>query len=102
MTGLPKELVLGGHRAVWVWGTPDDPHATAEPRTGVIPCAVLIDHGDHTMLVPWVELAAGGTPFTLESLLPLTVREHVECPTCGRTGYISGGAWLPQKDVAHG
>lgn len=98
MTGLPSELVLGGNRAVWVWWTAADPRVLEQPAVpGAIPAGVLVDHGDHTMLVPWVPVGQLER-FTLLSLLPLAVRELVVCPTCSRAGYISGGAWLPAKD----
>lgn len=96
MTGL-TELVLGGHRAVWVWWTEADPTPReAAGDSEQLPAGVLIDHGDHTLLVPWVPIV-GGQQFTLDSLRPLRVVEHITCGTCGRAGWISGGAWLPTK-----
>jgi hypothetical protein len=83
-----------------VWWTADDLTPRATPA-GCLPAGVLVDHGDHTMLVPWVP--HGELPqFTLESLVPLTVAELVVCPTCARSGWITGGAWLPAREVSRG
>jgi len=69
--------------------------AGVKVRTGVIPCALLVDHGDHTMLVPWVPVdGAPGEPFTLERLVPLTLTEAVTCMTCGVSGQIRRGRWV--------
>lgn len=97
MTALPPELVLGGNRAVWVWWTESDPRVVeVAKQAGELPAGLLIDHGDHTLLVPWVPVQ-GCRQFTLDSLLPLTVKEHITCGACGRAGWITGNAWLPAR-----
>lgn len=102
MTALPQpQLRLGQPPAQWVWSAGDGDLNVNDPGTGAIPAGVLLDHGDHTLLVAWVP-AFAAAPFTLESLLPLTVRELVACPTCGSAGHVSGGAWLPTREVSRG
>lgn len=88
MTALPAAPELAGNRAVWIWNS-DDP-------TVLLPSGVLIDHGDHTLLVAWIPTGSGKT-FTLDSLLPLSIVEVVDCSACGSGGRIREGAWLPVK-----
>lgn len=103
MRGLPATLTLDGHTAKWVWGTLDDPRGADEPRIGAVPAGMLIDHGDHTLLVPWVALdGVDVVPFTLDSLLPLTLLERVACAICGDAGFVRAGAWVPESEVARG
>ncbi len=90
-----RDLTIDGRRARWVWGTPDDPFGPGEPRLGGIPAAILLDHGDHNLLVPWAQLHAGPevTPFRLESLVPLTVAELIVCGSCGARGRLVADRW---------
>lgn len=85
---LPAEPLVDGLLLDWVW---------ANPR-GELPAGVLIDHGDHKVLVLWSTYAGGPSApaFTLDSLLPLSVLEDVICG-CGMVGRIELGAWRPAK-----
>lgn len=90
---------VGPFPAEWLWTTHDDLTATAEPAlAGSIPAAVVLDHGDHNAVVAWAPIIVGGVraaPFTLESLVPLTIGEPLPCPHCGVTGRIEQGRWVP-------
>jgi hypothetical protein len=99
---LVPEGLLGPWTAAGVWMTTLD-DAGVKVRSGVIPCALLVDHGDHTMLVPWVPVdGAPGEPFTLERLVPLTLTEQVTCMTCGVSGRIRRGLWLSPTEGGDG
>lgn len=92
----PVDLV--GVSGAWVWATMSSPTVDARPvLTGSIPVGIALDHGDHRCLVAWAESPAHGVvvPFTLDSLMPLTVREPVSCSLCAVTGRISAGTWVP-------
>lgn len=93
MSALPAEVELDGRVALWVWL--GEASVTGPPQPGLIPAGVMLDHGDHKMLVPW----AGDYPrvFTLDSLLPLTVVGSIDCSTCGASGQITDGAWVPSE-----
>lgn len=94
---LTPNGLLGGWPAqpVWMTGLDDD---GVKVRTGAIPAALLVDHGDHTMLAPWVPVdGAPGAPFTLEELVPLTLTERVTCMTCQVSGRIRRGQWVPAE-----
>lgn len=82
MTALAVPL----EAARWTWA-----------EGAAVPSGIVLDHGDHELLVPW---AGGGDVFTLDSLLPLTVVEQVRCTMCEAEGRIERGAWLPSKDGA--
>lgn len=92
---LPLTVDLDGTTGRWLW---------VEPR-GVVPVGVILDHGDHNLMVCWATYA-GGPPrewlVTLESLLPLTVAEPVRCGICRTQGRIVGGAWLPSEAAEGG
>lgn len=81
-----------GSRVRWTWnGAPGDG----------LPTGVVVDHGDHDLLVPWVPFPGGPERvFTLDSLFPLTVVEQVRCGLCSAVGRIEQGAWLPSKGGA--
>lgn len=95
MTALPSAFHIGEHQAAWIWGTTDDPHGADSPRVGAIPAGVIIDHGEHTMILTWVDLPVTDGRLTLESLQPLTIVEPVHCSACNITGKIERGAWVP-------
>lgn len=99
---LPVVMNIGGQSATWVWGTRDDVHGEAVPRTGTIPAGLLVDHGDHLLLVPWAEVGGMRPEVTLESLQPLTLGGVVRCPTCGKVGRVERGAWLPEAGAVRG
>lgn len=84
MTSLAVELA-GVAGAEWEWVASD----------ASVPAGVVVDHGDHEMLVSWVARSEGAVVFTLDSLVPLTVVELVWCRLCGVEGRIEQGAWLP-------
>lgn len=86
MTALPAELDLGGKPAFWWW--------LPNVHPAVLPAGVEVDHGDHILRIPWVPVDTD-SPFTLDALTPLTVAEQIKCTTCGVTGFIQQGAWLP-------
>lgn len=92
---LPIEMRIGAWRAFWVWALAEDGAPLSEVG---VPVGVVIDHGDHAVLVPWVPVPGDTRQFTLDSLLPLTVVESVTCTTCGTTGRIERGAWLPDAE----
>lgn len=76
----------------WLWNGPTG------AAGGLVPCAVLVDHGDHYMQVPWATYAGApseDTLFTLDSLRPLTIVERIACGTCGAQGRIEAGVWTP-------
>lgn len=87
---LPLSIDVSGMTGSWLW---------TRPR-GVLPVGVLLDHGDHMMMVTWSAYAGVAPEYvmTLDSLLPLTVIEPVRCETCGMQGRIEQGAWLPDED----
>lgn len=92
---LPPLVVLAGSPLTgrWVWA------GRAEERPAV-PAGILVDHGDHTTLIAWAAVPGlndGRSLFSLESLKPLTVVEPAHCGTCGLSGRIEQGAWLPMK-----
>lgn len=86
MIGLPAEVLLGPELVgEWEW--------LEGARSGSLPAGLVVDHGDHDMRVEW----AGAEPalrFTLDSLLPLTVVEVVQCTICGVSGRIVEGEWV--------
>lgn len=87
---LPPVIDLGGP-AQWAW-----------LPGGSVPYGVIIDHGSHRLMVPWIRYEGVASPFTLDSLLPLTLVEPVTCGLCGRVGRIKGGCWLPEGGGARG
>lgn len=92
--------LAGVAAADWVWvGT--HTQLTRHPATrGInqIPAGVILDHGDHSLLVAWGVPASGESQpaFTLDSLRPLTVVETLTCGHCGVRGRIEQGAWLKE------
>lgn len=84
---LPEPVELGGD-ATFLFAV--DAHPSA------LPSGVSIDHGDHVLVVPWAGVDV--VPFTLDSLMPLTVVEQVSCTGCAATGWITAGKWLPSKN----
>lgn len=68
-----------------------------------IPAAIILDHGDHTLCVPWAtfDAAPTGPVFTLETLTPLTVTETIRCTMCDRVGWLHAGRWVTEE-AAHG
>lgn len=94
---LVPEGLLGPWTAAGVWLTTANDEGV-KVRAGVMPAALLVDHGDHTMLVPWVPVeGAPGEPFTLEALIPLTLTEQITCMTCQVSGRIRRGRWVPAE-----
>lgn len=89
---------VGCFPADWLWladSIDDDGDAVL---AGNIPAGVVLDHGDHKALIAWVPVMIGGLPavaHTLESLVPLTIKGLLPCPTCGVTGRIEQGHWVP-------
>lgn len=91
----PAPVVLGGRRTRWTW-LDENGQLTPRPVAGQLPGGLVVDHGDHTLLVPWVPV--NGLPaFTLDSLMPLTIVEFVDCVICGTKGRIVEGTWLPSE-----
>lgn len=95
MTALQSQLRIGPWPAELAWS---NTHPSA------LPAGLLVDHGDHTVLLPWAPVARWDGPvFTLDSLVPLTIVEQVTCVICGVSGRIEQGAWLPAEGgVARG
>lgn len=101
---IPARVMVGPYAATFVWGTHDDVASGDPVSVGAIPAGLVIHHlypTPHKVVVAWaaVELP-GGAPhfvFTLESLVPLTVREPVACLLCGVVGRIVTGAWVPAE-----
>jgi hypothetical protein len=88
-------LHLGGP-ATWLWAKDADVETD-------LPAGVVVDHGDHKMLVSWVPTGgASASAFTLDSLIPLTVVEPVRCTLCPLQGRIVEGKWLPEESGARG
>jgi hypothetical protein len=86
MTGLPEEVLLGPElTGTWEW--------IEGVRPGSLPAGLVVDHGDHDMRVVWAGVNEDAQ-FTLDSLLPLTVVEVVQCTICGVTGRIVEGEWV--------
>jgi hypothetical protein len=82
-------LNLGAATGVFLWSRED----------AALPAGVVLDHGDHSLLVPWAVCDAAGVDgvvFTLDSLVPLTVVEPVSCCLCAAAGRIVDGAWVPE------
>lgn len=96
-------FTVGPWPARWAWMVKDPADGTRD-RVGSTPCGVELDHGGHTSLVVWVpaEGAGDGPPFTIESLVPLTVVEPVACPLCQIVGRIEAGAWVPTEGGERG
>lgn len=92
-TLTPRPQVDGLAGVQWVWMTVDDGETI-----GSIPGAVMIEHGDHRLLAPWVAVPGAPVVFTMDSLVPLSLREKVWCTLCGRAGWIERGAWLPEDE----
>lgn len=72
---------------------------------GEIPFGCLVkDASGHRLTVSWAypnEVSkCAVTHATLESLLPLTIREIIRCPLCGDEGLIVDGAWWVKKEEA--
>lgn len=89
-SALPVTMSVSGMTGRWVW---------MEPR-GILPAGVVLDHGDHNVMIAWATYAGGPARnmlVTLESLVPLTILEDVRCGVCGSTGRIVEGAWLPTE-----
>lgn len=87
-----RDVPVGGGDHRWLWNGPTG------AAGGLVPVAVLVDHGDHYMQVPWATYAGApslDTVFTLDSLRPLTLVERIACGTCGAQGRIEAGAWVP-------
>lgn len=95
MTVLLPVLNLGGP-STWLWSKDADTEKD-------LPAGVVVDHGDHRMLVSWVPVGGeSAAAFTLDSLIPLTVVEPVRCTLCPRRGRIVEGVWLPEESGARG
>lgn len=92
---LPMVLKIGEWPAFWLWALTPEGERLSEHG---VPAGVVINHGDHACLVPWVPLPGETRRFTLDSLLPLTVVEPVTCTLCGTAGRIERGGWLPDAE----
>jgi hypothetical protein len=100
---LPESVMLGDFEAAWQWSPGAELLRAGGDAPGRLPTGVLIDHGDHNLLVSWVAPGEARPAFTLDSLLPLTVVEEATCPMCGVAGRIERGEWLPAEGgVARG
>lgn len=101
-TRLPASFEVSGRRARWVWQYRTFTDGSTE--LAPVPSGAIIDHGDHETLVKWADYpgAPAGRCTTLVSLAPLTVVEEVTCGSCGASGRIEQGAWLPAKDGRRG
>ena len=81
---------------MWIWGGPPVPDHSAVERS--IPAGVLINHGDHNLLIAWAPLHHNLPVASLESLVPLTVSGTITCRICGRRGRIARNHWLPSTE----
>lgn len=89
---------VGCFPAEWLWLATDPDDEGHVELAGSIPAGVVLDHGDHQAVINWVPVVFGGVlaaPHTLESLVPLTIKGLLPCPTCGVTGRIEQGHWVP-------